>query len=184
MAATSLAAKCGFVSIETSIFVESSLEGTVYKVNVEPPHQVAPVVQHGEPVNGIVTLTAPPGDVLLFGGLVVRIHVAKLNKHGGATKQSKEQQEALKSMPKFMQPKDPPITRAFDAPSHVTADVVVLEPGQYRVDGEIRVPFSISTAELPRLESFQAADNSEICHWVEAHVATVGWRGKLAYVRE
>ena len=30
----------------------------------------------------------------------------------------------------------------------------------------------------------QAADDAEVCHWVEAHVAQVGWRGKLAYIRE
>jgi len=37
----------------------------------------------------------------------------------------------------------------------VTADVVVLGPGSYEVDGEIQIPFEISTAELPPLESFQ-----------------------------
>ena len=56
-------------------------------------------------------------------------------------------------------------------------------PGTYEVDGEIKVPFTISTAELPLLESFQASDESEVCHWVEAHIAQVGWRGRCLRTR-
>ena len=185
MAVVALAGKCGFVGIAATVSLESTLEATVYKKGVEPPHQVVPVVQHGQQLKGLVTLVAPPfGKPPSFGGLTVRLHVARLLKHGGAPKHSKEQAEALKSMPTWMQPKDTAIVHAFDAPLHVTADVVVLGPGTYEVDGEIKVPFTISTAELPLLESFQAADDSEVCHWVEAHIAQVGWRGRLNYVRE
>ena len=184
MAVVALAGKCGFVGIAATVTVESTLEATVYKKGVEPPQQVVPVVQHGQLLKGVVTLVAPPfGKPPSFGGLTVRLHVARMLRHGGAPKHSKEQAEALKSMPAWMQPKDTAIVHAFDAPLHVTADVVVLGPGTYEVDGEIKVPFTISTAELPLLESFQASDESEVCHWVEAHIAQVGWRGRCLRTR-
>lgn len=184
MLVTSLAGKCGFVGIAATVSLESTLEATVYKKGVEPPQQVVPVVQHGQLLKGAVTLVAPAfGKPPSFGGLTVRLHVARMLKHGGAPKHSKEQAEALKSMPTWMQPKDTAIVHAFDAPLHVTADVIVLGPGTYEVDGEIKVPFTISTAELPLLESFQAGDESEVCHWVEAHIAQVGWRGRCPRTR-
>ena len=163
MLVTSLAGKCGFVGIAASVSLESELEATVYKAGVVPPHQVVPVVQHGQLLKGVVTLVAPPfgkvpphassapcrpsppllasrqlctasatavsaasprrlrttpssrhppWQVPSFGGLTVRLHVARLLKHGGAAKHSKEQAEALKSMPAWMQPKDTAIVRA------------------------------------------------------------------------
>jgi len=127
MAVVALAGKCGFVGIAATVSVESTLEATVYKKGVEPPQQVVPVVQHGQLLKGVVTLVAPPfGKPPSFGGLTVRLHVARMLRHGGAPKHSKEQAEALKSMPAWMQPKDTAIVHAFDAPLHVTADVVVL----------------------------------------------------------
>ena len=113
MAVVALAGKCGFVGIAATVSVESTLEATVYKKGVEPPQQVVPVVQHGQLLKGVVTLVAPPfGKPPSFGGLTVRLHVARMLRHGGAPKHSKEQAEALKSMPAWMQPKDTAIVRA------------------------------------------------------------------------
>ena len=162
--ASSLAAKAGFVGLTSSVEVESSLEATVYKENVEPPQQVVPVVQHGQPIKGVVTITAPLGEKSTFAGLVVRVHVARVLKHGGPPVLTEEQKQATEALPKWMQPKDTPIVHAFDAPLYVSADEVVLgaslappfthgtsSPGKaaYR-SGSAERPFSHLGASSPR----------------------------------
>ena len=170
-----------FGKLTAKVIVESStLEATTFKPGIEPPHVVAPVVEYGEKLTGVVELTSPPGETLFFGGLTVSIRVSKLVKHGGEPVITEE----MKELPTWMHPKATPIVHAYDFPICESVSYVVLEPGHYPVDGVIRVPFSIPTDALPALESFDAGDGSGLCHWVEANIGSVGWRSKVQYMSE
>ena len=160
--------------------VESPLQAATFKPGIEPPQITVPVVQYGEPLKGVVELRAPPGVKLWFGGLTVSLRVAKLAKHGGEPEIKPE----MKDLPKWMQPKATPIVHAYDAPLCESKRYTVLESGQYEVDGSIQVPFSIPTDALPAVESFDAGDGTGLCHWVEAKVTSLGWLGKVQYVRD
>ena len=181
---SSLATKVGLGTITATVSVDSPLEVTVFKEKVEPPQQVVPLVQHGVPVKGVVTLVAPLGvsTPSVVSGLTVRLHIAKYVKSGGPPVLTDE----IKQMPKWMHPKATPITYTYDMPLFVTDETVLLKPGghyEIAANGEIRVPFEIGTADVPTIESFEAEDGSGVCHWVEAHIEAVGVRGRVARFR-
>ena len=62
--------------------------------------------------------------------------------------------------------------------------LVLLTPGRYDVNGEIVVPFSISSAELPAMESLEMESGGGVWHWIEARVDAVGWRGFMQRRRD
>ena len=168
-----------FGRLSAKLTVESPIEAATYKAGVEPTQVVVPIVEFGKPLEGVVELTAPPGVKLWFGGLTVSLRVARLVKHGGDPVLTPE----MKDLPQWMHPKATPIVHAYAPPTYESRAFTVLAPGKYEVDGTIKVPFSIPTDMLPAVESFDAGDGSGYCHWVEANIASVGWLGKVQYVR-
>ena len=151
-AAATLAARFGFIGITADIVLESSLEAAIFQSGVEPPQMVVPVVQHGEHLKGEIVLNSAPGQKQYFGGLTISLHVGKVAKHGGPPVITPEQAQ----LPAWAQPKATPVAHAFEPPLQVVKEAfVALAPGNYEVDGEIRVPFSIPTEELLAIESFQ-----------------------------